>query len=72
MSQTSVALLPESSEHARFEKARFMGALSIEFKLFLMDCVMDGVADCFDDHFEFMQYALDRFIEMSSSKEEGD
>jgi hypothetical protein len=67
---TNAALKVIVPDQVRLEKAKYLAMLTEDFKHFLMDDVMDGVADCFDDHLEFMKYALGRFIELSTAKQD--
>lgn len=58
------------SDQERFERAKFIAKLVDEFKLFCMDSIMDGMGDDLEDHFDFLDSALETFIDIKADLDE--
>lgn len=58
------------SERERFERAKHVARLVEEFKIFCMDSVMDGMSDGIEDHFNFLECALETFREIKEDEAE--
>ncbi len=60
------------SERERFERAKYVAKLVEEFKVFCMDSVMEGMADDHEDHFNFIEVALEVFRDIKEEQSEDD